>query len=151
MSSIDSLLNDSMDNIDELPSTAPWPNGAHLAKVSLKYVDKDPKKPKVIAKLVLISTEEQADPNATPAKPGDEYAIFAHLMKKDGTRNDYAIKELRTRYGTPAIAAGLVDQSAPLSALLDTFKDGVEMLVTTKARTDSDGRESMELVTAVIA
>lgn len=150
MSSIDNLLNDSLDNIDDLPSTEAWPVGAHLAKVTLKVNNKNKDKPSIIADLELISTEEKANEDDKDASPGDKYGLFYHLKKSDGTRNDFALQQLKAQFGTAMVNAGLITSAATTQELIDSMKDGVEMLLTTGRRKYNDEWQ-MTVKSAVVA
>lgn len=149
MSAIDSLLNNSLDNIDDLPSTAAWPIGAHMAKVKLEVNVKKPENPSIIARATLIGTEEQADPEAAAAKVGDQYTWFFSLKKKDGTVNEFAQQQLKAYFGTPAANHGLVDGSATLGQIVEAYKDGHEMLLTTGVR-NYQGEDQMTIKSATI-
>jgi hypothetical protein len=140
-----------MDSIEDMPSNEAWPNGAHVASVKASIDKKDPKKPKVIFNFTLISTEEQADPDEKPANAGDKNAMFFHLKKKDGEVNEFAKQQLKTLFGNPLVEAGLVDASAPLSAVIEHYKDGVDMLLSTKKRKNTTTDEwQMDVKTATL-
>lgn len=149
MSNIDNLLNVSLDNIDDLPSTSAWPIGAHQAKVTMELNVKKADNPSIIVRATLLATEEQADPEATPSKPGDQYTWFYSLLKKDKSVNEYAQQQLKTYFGVPATEAGLLDGGASLGTLVEAYKDGVEMLLTTGHR-EYQGETQMTIKSTAI-
>lgn len=140
MSSIDDLLNASIDSIDDLPSTAAWPVGAHLVVAKLEVNNKDPKKPMVIGRVTLISTEEQADTSVEPAKPNDQYSFMYGLIKKDsnGERNEFSMSQIKTFFGNPLVESGDLNENATIREIVEAYKDGVELLITTGRKMYND-------------
>lgn len=130
---IQDLLDASIDNIEDLPSTDAWPVGAHLVSAKLEVNNKDPKKPMIIGRVTLIETAEQADPEAKPAKAGDQYGFMYGLIKKDsnGERNEFSLSSIKTFYGQPLVEAGKIPANATVKDIVDAYTDGVELLITT--------------------
>lgn len=146
MSNIEALLDASIDAIDDLPSTEAWPVGAHLVLMKLEVNNKDPKKPMIIGRPTLIETAEQADPEAKAAKPGDQYSFMYGLIKKDtnGERNEFSLSSIKTFYGNPLVEAGKLEANATVKDIVEAYKDGIEMLITTGQR-DFNGTMQMTL------
>jgi hypothetical protein len=85
--SLDSILDVTLDDLADMPSIELFPNGAH--KVSLEFVI-DPVKVSVRMDMTYIECVELADPTAKAPAAGDKNSVFYNLKKKDGEPNAYA-------------------------------------------------------------
>lgn len=115
---VDSLLDETLDDLADLPSSKPFPAGAHQA---LMFITKpDPKKPSMYCvKFKHEAVLEMASATAEAPKPGDEAVMFIHTKKKDGAVNEFGqgqlkmiLSPLAERLGTTSIAA-LVEATKP--------------------------------------
>ena len=86
MSEIDSLLDSTLDDLEDLPSFKPFPAGAHRVNVSLS-IKKINDAEAVEMSLVLLETMEMADAQAEPAKPGDTSSVLFMLNNEFGLGN----------------------------------------------------------------
>lgn len=124
MSDIDSLLDATLDDLEDLPEFKPFPIGAHKVLVSLdlkKVNDKEG----VELDMKAIETLELADTSDTPLKAGDSTSILFFLDNEFGRGN---LKKVATPLGE---ALGV----SKLREVIEAAKD-VECVVVTSLRPD---------------
>lgn len=119
---IDSLLDQNLDDIADLPEFKPFPAGAHRATVAFesKAIGEHPA---LVMKLTAIETVELADPAGTPTAAGDTTDVSFMLD------NEFGLGKMK-------------EVMKPLSAHFATVKvsettaaaQGAEVLVVTKVR-----------------
>lgn len=146
-SNIDDILDMTLDDLADMPSITPFPNGAH--KVTMEFMPVDPKKPSnVQLKLTYVEAMELSDPTSVAPAVGDTNTIFFGLKKKDGTANEFAQGALK-----------LV-----IIALKDTFPGnttreimasakGAEVMVVTKVRYgkgEYEGKDNIDIVNLAV-
>ena len=140
-SSLDNILDATLDDLADMPSIQLFPNGAHKVRLESKV-----NKEKVSVQLTLhyIEPQELADPTSIAPATGDKNTVFYNLKKKDGTANEYAqgalkelIKVLQGTFG-----------GSSTSEVLENAKDA-EVAVVTKIRLgkgDYEGRDNLDIV-----
>ena len=140
-SSLDNILDATLDDLADMPSISLFPNGAHKVKLESKI---DHKKASVQLTMHYIEPLELADPTATSPATGDKNSVFFNLKKKDGTANEYAqgalkeiVKVLQAQFG-----------GATTTEVLEASKDA-EVAVVTKIRVgkgEYEGRDNIDIV-----
>lgn len=96
---IDSLLNASMDDLDDLPPIGVPPSGHYNLTVSfeIKQIGED-KKDVVCATYIVDAVNELKNPEeADEVKEGQQFMEFFHMLKKNGEKNTYGIGTLKQR------------------------------------------------------
>lgn len=129
----DLLLDETLDDLADLPSTKPFPAGAHAVDLTVK---RNPnKKPgSYIVEMVYVEPiEVGADvelPNA-----GDKSTVFISTMKKDGTKNEFGQGQLKL------IMAPLADLygTKSIGEIITQCASGVRCAVVTAIRKDKTG------------
>ena len=140
-SSLDNILDATLDDLADMPSIQLFPNGAHKVRLESKV-----NKEKVSVQLTLhyIEPLELADPTSIAPAAGDKNTVFYNLKKKDGTANEYAqgalkelIKVLQDTFG-----------GSSTSEVLENAKDA-EVAVVTKIKVgtgDYLGKDNLDIV-----
>lgn len=139
------LLDATLDDLEDMPSNAPFPPGAHSASMVLstpKVVPGKPTKSMVIAKFTYKATLEAADPAAPLPNPGDECTIFMSMKTKEGQPNSFGQGTLKMILG--ALAEGGVRGDTNRETIAMTSK-GVDVVIVTGINT-YNGNDSMTLV-----
>lgn len=140
-SSLDNILDATLDDLADMPSIVLFPNGAHKVKFESKI---DPKKASVQITLTYIEPLELADPTSATPAAGDKNSVFFYLKNKDGKANEYAqgalkniVKVLQGTFGGDTT-----------TEVLTNSKD-VEVAVVTKIRVgkgEYEGRDNLDIV-----
>ena len=80
---MDSLLDGSLDDLDDLPTFKPFPNGAHLCTIGFerKIVNKHPC---FEVKLTYIEAQELANKEEAPPEKGDEATVLYMMDNEVG-------------------------------------------------------------------
>ena len=102
---IDSLLDESIDSLEDLPEFLVYPNGAH--KVTIEFTKKEiNKKPAVEMKMVAVETVELSNPDEdTPLNAGDEASQVFFLDNEFGQGAlKVLMKTLSAHLGTTTIS-----------------------------------------------
>jgi hypothetical protein len=139
-SSLDNILDATLDDLADMPSIQLFPNGAHKATVSFKY---DEKKATVQIQLTYIEPLELSDPTANPPAAGDKNSVFFFLKKKDGSANEYA------QGGLKNILTSLKSLGGSTSKEVMEAAEGAEVAVVTKIRVgkgEYEGRDNLDIV-----
>lgn len=142
---LDNLLDETLDDLADLPVSAPFPSGAHLVDMT---VTRDAKKPTTYyAKFTHKATLELTDPSKVPPNPGDEAVMFIHTKKKDGTVNEFGqgqlkmiLKPLAERLGTTSI-----------QALIEATKSGIEVAITSGIKKSEGYPDQMQLAKIMLS
>lgn len=120
----DAFNNTSVEDLEDLPSFDPYPNGAHLVTIEFeRKVVND--KPAVILKTTMVETQQLEDPAATAPNAGDTYDFMF------GLSNEYGEGSLKNILAPMAEATGITSNGE----LLDHVK-GFQALIATKQRMD---------------
>lgn len=127
------LVDETLDDLADLPATNPFPIGAHKAAMFLSR-QKD-KPTTIVVKFKHKEVMELTNATDEPPKPGDEATIWIHTKKKDGTKNEYGQGQLKSLI-TP-IAERTGEKS--VNALIESTKDGVEVAIVTGIQKGKDG------------
>jgi hypothetical protein len=138
--SLDNLLDQTLDDLADMPAIQLWPNGAHKATVEFK-VDKE--KQSVQLAMVYVECLELADPTQTPPAPGDKNSVFFYLKNKDGKANEYAQGALKNILSSIKAVGGSTS-----SEVMENAK-GCEVAVVTKIRMGKGeyvGRDNLDVV-----
>ncbi len=117
------MLDETLDDLADLPSTAPFPAGAHLASVKIKRNAK--KAGSYIVEMTHKAVVELANPNAEEPKEGDKSTLFIHTKKKDGQPNEIGQGQIKIFFKPIAAMLG----SNSLNDCLAATKDGLDMIV----------------------
>lgn len=128
--SLDSLLDETLDDLADLPEFKPFPPGAHRAKarIELKTVNKHPS---FELSLRLIEHVELADPAGETLEKGAETST---LFMRDNEIGQGKFKDLMKP---------LVEKvgTGNLKALIEFVNSQDEMLVVTKLRSDKNDKD----------
>lgn len=137
---LDSILDSTLDDLADMPSITPFPNGAHKVKLTFKI---DDKKLSIQMAMEYIETLELSDPTSVAPAPGDKNTIFFNLKKKDNTPNEYAQGALKEVLKVLApVFPGSTRETL-------TAAEGVEVAVVTKVRVgkgEYEGKDSIDIV-----
>lgn len=99
------LLDETLDDLADLPQTKPFPAGAHAVDLSVKR--QQGKQNSYIVEMVYVEPIEVTATDVEIPSPGDKSAVFITTKKKDGSPNEFGQGQLK-----------LV--MSPLAALYDT-------------------------------
>lgn len=141
MSSLDNILDATLDDLADMPSISLFPNGAHKVKLESKI---DAKKASVQLTMTYIEPLELADPTSATPATGDKNSVFFNLKKKDGTANEYAQGALKTIVKVLQGSFG----GATTTEVLENSKDA-EIAVVTKIRVgkgEYEGKDNIDIV-----
>lgn len=126
------MLDETLDDLADLPSNQPFPAGAHQVKLAVRRNTK--KAGGYIVELIHQATIELSSPDATEPKPGDKSTVFIRTKKKDGTVNEFGQGQLKNVL--KPIGAAL--NTASISEILEAVKDGIEAVVVVSVRKSKD-------------
>lgn len=128
-SSIDSLLDGTLDDLADVPEFKPFPMGAH--KVTIKWDIKEiNSQPAIELSLTAVETIELTNPETDkPVAAGDTTNVMFMLKKKDGTNNDLAQGQWKELMKPLAAHFGTTSNKATMEA-----SNGAEVLVITDVR-----------------
>lgn len=143
----DSLLDDTIDDLADLPSNAPFPAGVHRATC---FVTRNKEKPSnYIVRFKYGEPIELTDPSATPPNPGDEATVFIHTKKKDGTPNTIGQGQLKII----AKPLSTLLNATTMTEVVDGTKSGIDVIIVTKIRKSKDAQydDAMEVTALEIA
>lgn len=135
----DLMLDETLDDLADLPTTAPFPNGAHFAKMFITKVVKPGKPVSYAVKFVYQRVGELSDPTAVPPKEGDEAVVFLHTRKKDGTPNEIGQGQLKMLVEPTGAALN----TRSVNEIITSIKDGVDVLIVTRVRKQDGYPDSM--------
>lgn len=133
------LLDETLDDLADLPQSKPFPAGAHKA---LMFITRNPtKKTTYVVKFKHQETLEVTAPTAEMPKPGDESTMFIHTKTKDNKPNEFGqgqlkmiLKPLAERLGTTNI-----------SELLEATKPGIEVGIVSGVKSQEGYNDQMTL------
>lgn len=84
-SSLDDLLDATLDDLADMPEFKPFAAGAYRMKINWDATKKINDMPAVELKLTVIELAELVNPEDTPSAPGDTTNVLFILKKKDDT------------------------------------------------------------------
>lgn len=142
---VDSLLDETLDDLADLPQSKPFPAGAHKASM---VVSRDAKKPSLyFAKFTHQETLEVSAPTADLPKAGDEAVMFIHTKKKDGTPNEFGQGQLKMILAPLAEKLGTKN----ITELLEATKSGIDVAIVSGVRSQEGYQDQMSLTKLMIA
>lgn len=129
------MLDETLDDLADLPESKPFPAGAHLCTV---HVRRNTNKPgsyvvELVHKEVIELSSPVEDESLLP-KPGDKSTVFISTKKKDGTVNEFGQGQLKLVLKPMAEVAN----STSISEILDAIKSGVDCGVVVGIRKSKD-------------
>jgi len=140
-SSLDNILDATLDDLADMPSISLFPNGAHKVRLEFKI---DTKKVSVQMTMHYIEPLELADPTSTAPAKDDKNTVFFNLKKKDGTANEYAQGALKEVVKPLQASLG----GATTAEVLENAKNA-EVAVVTKIRVgkgDYEGKDQIDIM-----
>jgi hypothetical protein len=108
---IDTLLNASMDDLDDLPPVGAPPSGHYnlTTTFSLEEVGDD-KRQVIFAKYVVDAINElKNEDEASEVQVGQEFREGFYVTKKNGERNTFGIGTLKERLAPHSVQRGIVN------------------------------------------
>lgn len=144
------LLDDTLDDLADLPKQSPYPAGAYLTSVKVSRMEN---KPTVyVINMTLKEVIELANPNTPESEipsTGDQSTVFIHTRKKDGTANTIGQGQLKVVLAPLASAM----ETNNISEILEATKNGVDMITVVKIRKDKTGQydDAQEIVKVELA
>lgn len=140
---MDQLLDETLDDLADLPSSAPFTPGAHVCDMTITRPDVAKKPGSYLVRFKHKGQCELTDPTATPPKAGDEALLFIHTKKKDGAVNEFGQGQLKMIL-TP-LAERL--QTKSIGALVEATKSGIEVgIVSGVKKQDGNYPDQMTLL-----
>lgn len=147
---LDNLLDETIDDLADMPETKPFPDGAHLVTLKIKRVTDDKKKPvpgKYIVEAEYISEVELSDPDTAEenrSKEGDKCAVWIHTLTKEGKKNELGQGQLKIIVKPLAEHLGVTTVSEVIAAT----EEGLQVIAVTKIRKAKAGsgyEDSMDI------
>lgn len=127
------MLDETLDDLADLPETKPFPAGAHQVTVKLRRNAK--KAGQYIVEMLYKEPIEISNPDDAIPAAGDKSTIFISTKKKDGSPNEFGqgqlkkvMKPIATMLGTNVIAD-----------IIEGAKDGVDCAVVVSIKKDNTG------------
>lgn len=127
------LLDETLDDLADLPQTKPFPAGAHAVDLSVKRNANKPNS--YIVEMVYVEPIEVSSADAEIPAPGDKSAIFIATKKKEGTPNEFGQGQLKLVM-TPL--AALYDTKS-IAQIIEQSKTPVRCAVVVGVRKDKSG------------
>lgn len=134
---IDSLLDASIDDLDDLPEFAVYPAGVHrvVVKFSTKAINENPA---VEMAMSAVETVELVNSDETPLAAGAESSVLFMLNNEFGQgKLKQIMKPLAAQFGTTSIKETM------------EAANEAEVIVTTKVRQNKDKSQSYTDVTKI--
>lgn len=128
-------LDETLDDLADLPQTKPFPAGAHLVNMKVR---RNPKKPgsyvvemshKAVVELVNPNTPEEELP-----KEGDKSTVFISTKKKDGSVNEFGQGQLKLVLKPLGEMLG----TSSISEILEATKNGIDVIAVVGIRKSKD-------------
>jgi len=142
-SSIDSLLDATLDDLADIPEFKPFPIGAHSVKIAFDYKEVNGTAAVELA-LTAVATVELATPTDTPITAGDTTNVLFLLKKKDGSDNELAQGQLKELLKPLAAHFGTTSPRATMAAA-----NGAEVVVITDIREDKRDPQNVKQYTSI--
>ncbi len=147
---MDQMLDETLDDLADLPQSAPFATGAHVADM---FISRDKKKPSTLedplgafGEFVYKRLLELSNPTDTPNNPGDESVVWLHTKKKDGAVNEIGQGQLKMLL--QPLSEKLNIRS--VNDLLEATKPGIEVVIVTGVRKQDGYADSMSVNKLVI-
>lgn len=140
---LNELLDETLDDLADLPSSTPFVAGAHVCDMFVSKPDAAKKPNNYMVKFKHKGVCDLSDPTALAPKIGDEAVMFIHTKKKDGTPNDFGQGQLKMIL-TP-LAERLNTKS--IGALMEATKAGIEVgIVSGIKKQEAPYSDQMQLI-----
>lgn len=138
---LDSILDATLDELADMPSIVPFPNGAHKVTLSFKL---DDKKVAVSLQLTYIEALEIPDTDAIIPAAGDKCGLYFGLKTKEGKANEFAQGALKN-------ILNALKETYPGNSMKEIMAsaEGAEVAVVTKIRVgkgEYEGRDNIDIV-----
>lgn len=117
------MLDETLDDLADMPETKPFTAGAHLASVKIKRNTK--KAGAYVVEMTHKAVVELSNPNDAEPKEGDKSTIFIATKKKDGTTNEFGQGQLKLFLKPVGAMLG----TNSINDCLAATKDGIDMIV----------------------
>lgn len=148
------MLDDELlDDLADLPSIAPYPPGAHQAKMTITKKPGKPAKdgkaataPSYQAMFEYIAPMELVDPSKTPPNAGDKSFVNIFTKKKDGTPNEFGQGQLKLLVAPIAEKIG----TSSVNEVIEASKNGIEVAIVTGIKKGQDGYQDQMTVTKLM-
>jgi hypothetical protein len=138
------LVDEMLDDLADLPSSKPFPTGAHAAKMFLSR-QKD-KTSTIIAKFKHTAVMELTNATDVAPNPGDEATIFIHTKKKDKTPNEFGQGQLKQLITPIAERIG----AKSVNECLEATKDGIDVAIVTGIKKGTDGNPDQMTIAKIM-
>lgn len=126
------MLDETLDDLADMPSQKPFPAGAHFVSVVISRMDKKPGS--YVVNMTYKEPIEMGSPNAEVPAAGDKSAVFIHTKKKDGSKNEFGQGQLKMVLNPIGDAL----QTKSISEILEATKNGMDAIVVVKVRKSKD-------------
>ena len=141
--SIDSLLDGTLDDLADVPEFKPFSAGAH--KVIIKWHMKEiSSKPVIMLNLTAVETVELKDATDAPIVAGDTTEVMFQLYTKDGRPNEIAQGQWKELLRPLAAHFGTKSNRETMDA-----SNGAECLVVTGIRVNKKDLNDVKYYTSV--
>ena len=138
----DVILDETLDDLADLPEFKPYPNGAHVATLTLEIIPAKDKKPQYYkASFKYVQAAELENPTDVSPNPGDQFSIFLHTKKKDGTPNEIGQGQLKVLAGPIGEKLGL----RSVREICEATKSGIQVMIVTKTRKQDGYPDTMNI------
>jgi hypothetical protein len=87
------MLDETLDDLADMPSTKPFPAGAHLVSLKMKRIPK--KVGGYVVEMTFKNVVELSNPSSEEPAVGDKSTMFIHTKKKDQTPNEFGQGQLK--------------------------------------------------------
>ena len=132
--SLDDILDETLDDLADLPENKPFPGGVHRVDLSIRRNAK--KAGQFIVEMKHKEVIELANPNEEHLpKEGDKATVFIATKKKDGTPNEFGQGQLKLIMSPLAAMLGTKN----IGEIVEGTKNGVECAVLVSIRKDKTG------------
>ena len=140
MSNLDNILDATLDDLADMPSIVPFPDGAHKVTLSFKF---DDKKAAVMLQLTYVEALEIPDTDAAIPAAGDKNTVYYGLKTKEGKPNEYA-------QGALKLVLLSLKESFPGNSMKEIMAsaEGAEVAVVTKIRLgkgEYEGKDNIDI------
>lgn len=128
-------LDETLDDLADLPQTKPFPAGAHLVDITIRRNAKKPGQYIVEQKYrELVELTAEVDEDQLP-KAGDKSTIFIATKKKDGSPNEIGQGQIKLIMKPIATMLG----SNVIADVIAATANGLTAMVVVKVRKDTKG------------
>ncbi len=126
------MLDETLDDLADMPETKPFAAGAHLASVKIKRNTK--KAGSYVVEMTHKAVIELSNPADNEPKEGDKSTLFISTKKKDGTVNEFGQGQIKLFLKPVGAMLG----TGSINDCLAATKDGLDMIVVCGIRKSKD-------------